>query len=422
MAKTLTKRSVDALKPRPARYSVHDDKVPGFAVRVSPDGSKFFSLQYRGPTGRRRYNIGSFGDLTVDQARKLAEDARARIRHGGDPAAERDTARGAPTVAALGAEYLADVDARRKKTTATEYRRQWNKHIVPAFGAKRVAQVTDADVSRLHASLKASPYLANRVVTLIAAFFAFAMRQGWRQKGTNPAADVEPFRESSRERFLAQEEIARLGDAFERAEREGLPAAPRRRRTRKTGRTAKHRPKSADAPRPANPVAVAAIRFLLLTGWREQEALTLRWDVISFERSAATLPDTKGGKSERQLGAPAMLLLSELPRIEGSPYVFPGRRADRPLTEVRRLWCAVRYAAGLEDVRLHDLRHTFASVAAGGGGSLLIIGKLLGHRDMKSTQRYAHLADSPVKVAADTSAGQIAALLSGTSSTMRIVK
>jgi integrase len=419
----LTKRYLDALKPREERYDVYEQATPGFGCRVMPDGRRIFSLIYRAGTVQRRLTIGDHGALTLEQARQIANQKRAVIAAGGDPASERDDAKDAPTVTKLGVDYLADVDARRKKTTASEYRRQWDKHVIPALGSKRVVDVTMADVAKLHRALGKhnGVYLANRVIALVGAFFTYAERQGIRARHSNPATDVEPFRESSRERFLTLEEIGRLGEALTRAEREGLPQAPRPWRPRKTGKTAKHRPKSVDKPRPADPFAVAAIRFLLLTGWREQEALTLRWDTLDLVRGFATLADTKTGKSQRPLGAPAVLLLDELPRVEGSPYVFPGRKEGRPLADARRTWEAARLAAGLGDVRLHDLRHSFASVSASAGGSLLVIWKLLGHRESATTQKYAHLLDSPVKALADVAAGTIADHLRGTSA-MRVVR
>ncbi|HXB26488.1 MAG TPA: tyrosine-type recombinase/integrase [Gemmatimonadaceae bacterium] len=419
----LTKRYLDALKAREERYDVYEQATPGFGCRVMPDGRRIFSLIYRAGAVQRRLTIGDHGALTLEQARHIANQKRAVIAAGGDPASDRDAAKDAPTVAALGVDYLSDVAARRKTTTATEYRRQWAKHVEPALGSKRVADVTTADVAKLHRTVGKNngPYLANRVVALVGAFFTYAERQGVRLRHTNPATDVEPFDERERERFLTPEEIGRLGEALTRAEREGLPPAPRPWRPRKTGKSAKHRPKSVDAPRPADPFAVAAIRFLLLSGWREQEAMTLRWDALDPARGFATLTDTKTGKSQRPLGAPAVLLLSELPRVEGSPYVFPGRKEGRPLADARRVWEAARLAAGLEGVRLHDLRHSFASISASAGGSLLVIGKLLGHRDSKTTQKYAHLLDSPVKAAADVAAVAIADHLRGTPA-MRVVR
>lgn len=417
MATKLTKRTVDALPPRLVRYDVYDTELPGFVVRVTTDGMKTFSVIYRAGSGRsapkRRVTLGRYGALTVEQARQFARQTLAEVARGADPAIQRAHAKEAPTVAALGVDYLDEVRDRRKPTTAHEYARQWNKHVLPAFGNKRVAEVTPADVARLHRSMRDTPYQANRVLALLGSYFTYAERQGVRSRHTNPAYDVDPYKEESRERYLTAAEIARLGDALTRAEREGIPAAPNRRRKRKTGPTAKHRPKTADKPTPANPFAVSAIRFLLLTGWREREALNLKWAEIDLVRGVATLSDTKTGKSVRVIGAPARLLLSGLPQIEESPYVFPGRTKDRPLIEINRVWYAVRHAAKLDDVRLHDLRHSFASVSASSGGSLLIIGKLLGHRETATTAKYAHLFDDPVKAAADATAGQLVKWLNG---------
>lgn len=417
MATKLTKRIIDALLPRTARYDVYDTDLPGFAVRVTNDGVKTFSVLYRAGSGRsapkRRMTLGRYGTLTVEQARQFARQTLAEVARGVDPATQRANAKEAPTLAALGVDYLDDVCNRQKPSTAQGYKWLWEKRIRPALGTKRVADVTPADVARLHRSLSETPYLANRVLSLLGSFFTFAERQGVRPKHANPAHEVASYREESRERFLTPAEITRLGEALTRAERDGLPPAPIHQRPRKTGATAKHRPKKADKPIPANPFAVAAIRFLLLTGWREREALNLKWAEIDLARGIATLPDTKTGKSVRVIGAPARLLLSELPRIEGSLYVFPGRVKDRPLIEINRVWYAVRHAAKLDDVRLHDLRHSFASVSASAGGSLLVIGKLLGHRETATTAKYAHLFDDPVKAAADATAGQLAAWLGG---------
>lgn len=417
MAIKLTKRRVHALLPRADRFDIYDSDLSGFAVRVTPDGVKTFSLVYRAGTGRaapkRRMTIGRYGPLTVEEARQIARKSLSDVLRGCDPAVERAQDKRAPTLARLGVDYLADVRIRRKTTTAREYTRLWERHVCPALGTHRVVDVRPADIARLHSTMRDTPYSANRVLALLGSFFTYAERQGIRPKRTNPAHEIETFAERSRERFLTQAEVVRLGNALNLAERAGLPPASTRRRKWKTGATAKHRPKSADKPKPANPFAVAAIRFLLLTGWREREALTLRWDDVDFARGIATLSDSKTGKSVRAIGAPALLLMSELPRFDGSPYVFPGRSPGQPLVEINRVWYAVRHAARLEDVRLHDLRHSFASVSASSGGSLLIIGKLLGHRESATTAKYAHLLDDPVKAAADAASGQIAAWLHG---------
>jgi integrase len=416
MAMKLTKRAVDLLEPREARYDVYDTELPRFAVRVTPEGAKTFTLLYRAGSGRsaptRRITLGRYGSLTVDQARQLARETLAAVLGGADPASERNRAKGAPTVGALGVDYLSDVDARRKPTTAGEYRRLWDKHVAPALGNKRVADVAPFEIARLHRSLGDTPYIANRVLALLGSFFAYAEGQGVRPRHTNPAHDVEPYKEQSRERFLTAEEVARLGEALTVAERLGLRPAPKQLRPKRP-ETAKHRPKSADKPIPANPFAIAAIRFLLLTGWREGEALTLKWSDVSLEHGRATLSDTKSGKSQRAIGAPARLLLNGLPRLKDCPFVFPGASPDRSLVDISRLWYAVRHAAELNDVRLHDLRHSFASVSASSGESLLVIGKLLGHRKAATTAKYAHLSDDPIRAAADSASGQLAAWLDG---------
>ena len=227
---------------------------------------------------------------------------------------------------------------------------------------------------------------------------------------SNPAHQIAFYDEHPRERFLTPAEVAKLGEALERALNIGLAAAPNRRRKPGDPSKRKHVPKSLK-PIPANPFAVAAVRFLLLSGWREREALTLRWEDVDLENARVTLPDTKTGRSVRRLGAPAVALLNSLPRIKKSPYVFPGRDPKKPLVEINRLWYAARHAAGLDDVRLHDLRHSFASTIASAGGSLLMIRALLGHKDTQTSARYAHLFDDPVRATADATAGQLVAWL-----------
>lgn len=411
----LTKRIVDGLEPKASRYDVYDRDLRGLTVRVAPGGAKTFSVVYRAGSGRgapkRRLTIGRYGTLTIEEARRVARETLADVARGNDPAASAAAARGAPTVSQFGETFLAEVDARRKASTAREYRRMWVKKVTPALGSKRVCDVLLEDVSRLHRALRKTPYAANRVLALIGSALAYAERQGVRARHSNPVREIEPYKEVSRERFLTPNEVARLGEALSRAQRVGLPPAPRRRRKRKTGSTAKHRPKSADTPVPANPIAIAAIRFLILTGWREQEVLRLRWREVDLARGTAILLDTKTGKSPRLIGAPALLLLAQLDRLDDAEFVFPGRTAGRPLIEINRVWYAVRHAAKLDDVRLHDLRHSFASVSASSGASLLVIGKLLGHRESATTAKYAHLFDDPVRAAADSAATQLASWL-----------
>jgi integrase len=416
--KRITKRTVDALAAPSRDLFVWDDELAGFGVKMTPAGRKTYVLQYRLPgLGRRgfakRVSLGEHGVLTPDEARKLARRELARVAQGFDPSAERTARKAAASVRELGEAYLADVRIRRKTRTAQEYARLWEKHVVPAFGAKTVGAVVTADVRRLHRSMHATPYLANRVAAMLGAFFTFAATEGARSIHDNPAHGVEFYPEHGRERFLTPEEFRRLGAVLVRAARKGLRPAPQHRRKPKNEQTVKHRNAKWDALKPANPFAVAAIRLLALTGCRENEILSLRWDAVDFKHGYLRLADTKTGKSERAFGESAAVVLRDLPRIKNNPHVFPGGKSGEHLHEIKRLWFAVRYAAKLAGVRLHDLRHSFASVPASGGESLLIIRSLLGHARVATTERYAHLTEGPVRRAADRASGDIASWLRG---------
>ena len=418
---SLTKRTVDSTRPAERDRFVWDERIKGFGLRVRPSGHKSFVFQYRlgGRDGSsHRLTIGDYGAVTVDQARRQAKQLAGAVAQGRNPAAERvaekraiANGRRAPTLASLAEDFLADRAAKKKAGTVYEYRRLLERDVLPTLGKVRTAEVTRAQVAKLHLSMTDRPYLANRALAVLSAIFRFGELHEVRPPGTNPCVGIDPYPERSRERFLTEQELAALGTALSRAEREGLPAPPKLRPKPKTGPTAKHRPKSADTPKPANQYVVAALRFLLLTGWRESEALGLRWDDINFARAIATLPDTKTGRSDRHIGAPALALLSELPQLGDSPFVFPGAKAGTHLVETKRVWEAVRHAAKLAGVRLHDIRHSFASTAVSGGMSLPMIGALLGHREVSTTQKYAHLGDDPRRQAADRVASQIAVAL-----------
>lgn len=420
----LTKRTVDALSFSPrCDYFVWDKKLKGFGVRVTERRNdagevrrrKTFLIGYR-PRGTRQFRrmvLGVFGPMTVEQARTEALRNLSSISSGEDPLDDRRAVRKERTVRDLGEDFLAEVSDHRKPTTAYEYRRLWKKHVIPSIGTKKVAVVPGDEVRRLHSALKRTPYVANRVAALLGAFFTYAARQGVLPLQENPARGIKLYRESSRERFLTPEEFARLGEALTRAENEGLPTAPEHRKKPRSDEGGKQRPRSAGAPVKANPFAVAAIRLLALTGCRESEIRSLRWDAVDIERGYLRLKDTKTGKSNRPLPQSAVDVLNGLTRIEGTPYVLPGARPGTHLREIDRVWCAVRHAAELDDVRLHDLRHSYASVPAGSGESLLIVRSLLGHKRVATTERYAHLGDDPVKRAAERTSSSIASWLAG---------
>ena len=224
------------------------------------------------------------------------------------------------------------------------------------------------------------PYQANRTVAMLSKFFNWTEKLGLRPDGSNPCRHVEKYREAKRERFLSEAELARLGEALRAAE------------TDKT----------------ASPWVIAAIRLLTLTGARLSEVLTLRWDYVDFDRATIRLPDSKTGAKTLHLNAPALEVLSAIPRLEDNPHVICGERKGAHLVNIQKPWRRIRKAAGLNDVRIHDLRHSFASVAAAGGMSLPLIGALLGHSQPATTARYAHLSSDPLRAASDAIAGRIA--------------
>jgi integrase len=385
MLDKITKRTVDAVHPNGADQFLWDSDLKGFGLKVTPAGSKVYILQYRkggrgAPT--KRVTIGRHGAVTPEQARKEAARLSGAIAQGSDPAAVRAAEKAAPTVADLSHRFLAEhVATKTKPRTAAEYRRLIENIVLPTIGRKRVGDVTRADISRLHHERRDTPYDANRALAVLSKMFTLAEKWGERPDGSNPCRHVEKYGERRRERMLSADEFGRLADALKASAR--------------------------------SPYIVAAVKLLIFTGARLTEILDLKWEWIDFERGEARLPDSKTGAKTLHLPAPALAVLADLPRVEGNPYVIVGNVAGARLVNLEKPWRAIRKAAGLPDVRLHDLRHAFASVAASSGMGLPIIGKMLGHTQAATTYRYAHLANDPVKAAAATVAGKIADAMQG---------
>jgi integrase len=383
----ITKRAVDALKPADggAETVLWDSELKGFGARVQRGGTKSYVLHYRVGTGRgaplRKLTIGRHGSpWTPDSARSEATRLLGLVESGGDPATDKIARKDAPTVTDLAERFLAEhAEAKRKSSTAAEYKRLLDKIILPALGKRKVADITRADLTKLHHANRAAPYQANRVLAVVGKMFNLAERWGLRPDASNPCRHVEKFTEKKRERMLSPVERARLGDAL--------------------------------AVYGGSPYTVAAIKLLVFTGARVGEVLGLRWEWIDFERGEARLPDSKTGVKTLHFPPPALSVLEELPRLDGNPYVIAGAKSGAAMVNLEKPWRAIRKAAALEDVRLHDLRHAFASVAASSGMGLPIIGKMLGHSQPATTARYAHLASDPVKAAAAAVAGKIAAAM-----------
>ncbi|SMO34965.1 Site-specific recombinase XerD [Thalassovita litoralis] len=411
----LTKRAVDALKPRDNRFVVWDAEISGFGVRVAPSGRKTYVLKYRvggGRSGRVRWAvIGAHGTLTPDQAREAARRWASDVAAGGDPAGAKADLRNAPTVGDLLDLYLSDhVGKKNKGSTAKNAALLVNNVIRPALGKIKVADVTVGDVARFHNANAKTPYQANRALAVLSKAFGLAEVWGMRPDGSNPCKNVERFKEQSRERFLTGAEFQRLGDILAQAEREPLRIA-----------AADGKERLAQV----NHQAIRAIRLLIFTGARVGEILGLRWEYIDAGNGRASLPDSKTGKKVIQLPAPALEILAaaECPE-DGKGYVIRGGNGsdpEVPLVNIKGPWGVIRQAAGLEGLRLHDLRHAFASIAVAGGFSLPMIGALLGHRETKTTQRYAHLSDDPQRAAADQIAGRISDAMRGPESGAEVV-
>jgi integrase len=273
------------------------------------------------------------------------------------------------------------VEPKRKPGTIVFYRHLLDKIIEPELGAMKADKVMRAQVAKLHGKLKATPFQANRVLAVIGSMYAFAGRAGIVAEGMNPARRIEQFKEHRRERFLTGQELERLGSAIRDAETRGIPWDV------DTGKPkAKHLPKAKNRFTKIGPFAAAAIRLLLFTGCRLREILHLKWEHVDLERGLLFLADSKTGRKTVILNAPALAVLAGIPRL-GS-YVVHGDDPEQPRADLKRPWETVARRAGLHGVRLHDLRHTYASFGASGGLGLPIIGKLLGHTQASTTQRY----------------------------------
>lgn len=407
----ITKKLVDDAQPSAREFTLWDSELKGFGLRVRPSGARSYVVIYRrAGEGRRapvrRMTIGAAGKITPDEARRAAKRILGSIAQGDDPAANRAQERRAATMKDLAESFLVEhVQAKRKPATAAKYRYVIEAFIVPAFGRLKPADVTRAALARLHHENAERPTIANYTVVVLSAIFTFGEARGLIPDGTNPTHHLEKYDEKKRERFLTGAELGRLGKALREAETKGLPWH----RADARGPKSKHLPRAENRISRFDPAAVAAVRLLIFTGCRLREILHLKWAEVDFERGLLFLRDSKTGKKSVVLNAPALAVLQDLPRR--SAYVIPGDSPDTPRADLKRVWSAVTARADLAGVRIHDLRHTFASYGAGGGLGLPIVGKLLGHTQASTTQRYAHLDADPLRRAADTIGATIAAAM-----------
>lgn len=395
MRKKLNKSAIDALAPRDREYLVWDTSLSNFGIRVQPSGRKSFLIQYRHQRRTRRYAIGPFGPLTVQQARLKAKELLGQVALGEDPSHQRQLERKRPTIATLCDEYLEEGCATKKATTIATDRGRIARHIKPLLGSRRVDSIQRADVERFMqevangtsaARLKTKPRgianvrggkgTATRTVGLLGSIFTYAVSREYCDR--NPVRGVKKFPDKKRDRYLSAEEFGRLGLALDAVLGTGADLG-----------------------------AVNAIRLLALTGCRKGEVVNLRWQDIDWCHSCLMLPDSKTGQREVPISADAMHLLRSIVQADQDcPWVFPNRIGD-PLKDLRKTWLQVCNRAQLSDLRLHDLRHSFASMAINSGHSLYAVSQILGHKSQQTTMRYAHLSRSVAHETADSTSSAI---------------
>ena len=377
----ISKRSVDAVKAGGTDAVYWDGELTGFGLRVRRSGRKSYVVQTRIAGKLCWFTIGPHGPLNPDQARARALEILACAKKGIDPR-DADARREAePSMADLGRRFLEEyVPVHCKPSTREEYSRSVRLFVDPVIGELRVPEVQRKDIAALHHGLRDKPYQANRTLGVLSKMFSLAEVWGWRPDGSNPCRHVKRYKEHKRERFLSPEETERLGQVLRDVEEE-------------------------------MPSAVAAFRLLLLTGCRMSEIRDLRWEYV--KNDCIELPDAKTGGRVVPLGPEACAVLSAIPRDEDNPWVIAGRLPGSHLTDLQRPWRRIRKQAGLEGVRIHDLRHSFASRALALGESLTMIGKLLGHTQVQTTARYAHLARDSIQTAAARITGSIGGNLLG---------
>ena len=408
MNSKLTKALIDRSHPRENDYFIWDGELKGFGIKISKGGRKSYVCKYSVGSGRsaptRRMTIGAHGSpWTVDQARKEVRKILGRAANGHDPAKEKQDQKNQITISQLCELYLEQGVATKKASTIATDKGRIERHIKPLLGKKKVPSVTRADIKRFiqdvangktaadvktrahgRAIVRGGKGAASRTVGLLGGIFSFAFDCGLIE--VNPVHGVKRFPDKKGHRYLSSSELADLGQSLNG----GLDAG-------------------------FNFHAITILKLLIFTGARKGEIEALKWCEVDFETQYLRLEDSKTGQKVIPLNAPALEILSNLQRLEASEFVFPAYRGNGFFEGTSKVWRKVRAMAGLEDVRLHDLRHSFASVAVSGGASLPIIGALLGHTDSATTQRYAHLQDDPVRTTNEMIGSRLASQLNLTS-------
>jgi integrase len=375
----LTKKVIDRFKYEGDGSSQDirwDAQIPGFGVRIYPSGKKSFVLSYRSDGRKHIMTVGRYGVMTLEQARDDAREKLVSVNKGADPLEKRRRESQGETVKILCTQYL-ERYAKLKKKTWKEDERRIERHLIPAWGLKKVKSIRESDVSHLHFKIgETAPYEANRVLALCSKIFELAKKWGFVPDNfKNPARNIDKYNETSRDRWVEPNELPKLAKAIDEEENEFVRAA---------------------------------LWLYLLTGVRKSELLGAKWGDINFDRNELRLEDTKAGRTHHvPLSSPALSLIETIPRLDSNPYLLPGRRKGKHLVNISAPWNRVREKAGTQDVRLHDLRRTVGSWIAQSGNSLHLIGKILNHSNASTTQVYARLTQDNARVALEAHGKQI---------------
>ena len=395
-----TKKAIENIAANGERQIFFDDALPGFVLRVGKTGKKTFYYVYRAGKGRgadkKWLMLGAFPAMSVEQARDRYKDMAAVVQQGADPSLEVREEKAAISVTGAFDLFTEEYVAKLKPGTISFYNTIINAHLKPRFGKIRARDLRYTEIARFHTAMKETPYAANRSVNILSVFLNWCELHGYREKHSNPCKQIQLYKEEKRMDFMDEEVIAKLSDALAAMEANWM----------KRMRTGEKR--TSEIIDTITPQSAAALRLLLFTGARKMEILSLKWSYISFELGIARLPDSKTGFKILQIPAPALTILENMPR--SSEFVFPSESAAGHMANLKGAWDAVCTFAGIEGWRIHDLRHAFASIMVNSGASLPIIGKILGHTQAGTTQRYAHLQENPAKKAAEDAAAKIAAI------------
>ena len=368
----LTKRNIDAIKKTGIDHFIWDTVLPGFGVRVSPQGRKTYVLQYRFKGRTQRVSIGRVSVVTLDKARRDAKILLGKVEAGNNPAMDARIYRKSPTFNELNQRFIKEhVELRLKPSTQANYKQVMKAYVLPTLGNRKVSEIAHTDIVSLHTGLGHTPYQANRSLLVLSKIFNLCEKWGLRDHGSNPCRHVEKYKEKTRQRFLDLSELERLWETLDQELEDG----------------------------PTSQYAIAAYKLLILTGCRLGEIQKMQWSHVKGNR--IEFPDTKTGYKRLPFNAEAMRVLHSIPRQLGNDYVICGEKSGTHIVNLQKSWRRIREKAKLDDVRIRDLRHTFASHAVMSGTPLAIVSKLLGHSKIGTTMRYAHLADKELAEASE---------------------